>query len=153
VLAGFLSGTVELASERTIEDVIDQRWNFPEPETPVTTVIKPSGNVTSRFFRLFSRAPRIEIAWPLAWRRSGAHLDLDFAGDVGAVRESGSLMMSAGVSAGDQVAAVPPGAGTQVDDVVGAAGWFLRRARRPGPCCPDRAGFRARPTAGCLSRW
>ena len=32
--------------------------DLPEPETPVTTVITPSGKVTSRFLRLFAFAPR-----------------------------------------------------------------------------------------------
>ena len=45
--------------------------DFPDPETPVTTVITPSGNVTSRFLRLFSFAPRIVSAAPFACRRSG----------------------------------------------------------------------------------
>ena len=35
--------------------------DFPEPLTPVTTVITDSGNLTSIPFRLFSRAPRISI--------------------------------------------------------------------------------------------
>src|ERR1700722_3760358 len=43
--------------------------DFPEPETPVTTVSRPSGIETSTFFRLWPCAPRMAIALPLGERR------------------------------------------------------------------------------------
>ena len=45
--------------------------DFPEPDTPVTTMKSPSGNLTSMFFRLFARAPSTSIALPFELRRSG----------------------------------------------------------------------------------
>src|SRR6266851_3338376 len=45
------------------------RVDLPEPETPVTTVSRPRGRVTSTSFRLFARAPRIWMALPLGLRR------------------------------------------------------------------------------------
>ncbi len=42
---------------------------LPEPETPVTATKRASGNVTSTFLRLCSRAPRITSDWPLPRRR------------------------------------------------------------------------------------
>ena len=45
------------------------RVDFPEPETPVTAVITPSGNRTSMFLRLCSRAPRTTSALPEPVRR------------------------------------------------------------------------------------
>ena len=44
--------------------------DLPEPETPVTATILPSGTSASMFFRLFSRAPRIQMLLPLPSRRS-----------------------------------------------------------------------------------
>ena len=38
---------------------------LPEPETPVTATKRASGNVTSTFLRLCSRAPRTTSDWPL----------------------------------------------------------------------------------------
>ena len=37
---------------------------FPEPETPVTHINSPSGNLTFTFFKLFSTAPFTSIALP-----------------------------------------------------------------------------------------
>ena len=45
------------------------RVDFPEPDTPVTTVSNPTGNGTSMFFRLLARAPRTVSNFPLAARR------------------------------------------------------------------------------------
>ena len=42
---------------------------FPEPDTPVTQVITPSGTSTSMFFRLFSFAPLI-VRYPVGFLRS-----------------------------------------------------------------------------------
>ena len=44
--------------------------DLPEPLTPVTAVSTPSGMLTSMFFRLFSRAPRMTIS-PLQRRAAG----------------------------------------------------------------------------------
>ena len=46
------------------------RVDFPEPDTPVTTVKVPSGNFTDRFFRLCSDAPVISKTLPLPARLS-----------------------------------------------------------------------------------
>ncbi len=87
----------------------------------MTTVMTPSGKVTSRFLRLFSRAPRMAMALPLVWRRSGRISICNFAGDVGAGERVGRLHDVGGRALGDQAAAVASGAGAEVDDVVGAA--------------------------------
>src|SRR5580704_16675962 len=42
--------------------VSNARLDLPEPETPVTTVIALCGIVKSRFFRLWTRAPRTRIS-------------------------------------------------------------------------------------------
>src|SRR5256885_3654561 len=44
--------------------------DFPEPETPVTTVITPSGKVTSTLRRLLAFAPSTVTALPLVARGS-----------------------------------------------------------------------------------
>ena len=44
--------------------------DFPEPETPVTTVNTPNGNFTFIFFKLFSLAPTTSIKLPLPFLRS-----------------------------------------------------------------------------------
>jgi len=44
--------------------------DLPDPLTPVTAVSTPSGIVTSMFFRLFSRAPRITSSPLSAGRRA-----------------------------------------------------------------------------------
>ena len=44
--------------------------DLPEPETPVTTTNKPSGNATSMFFRLLARAPMTLMALPFGERRT-----------------------------------------------------------------------------------
>ena len=41
------------------------RVDFPDPETPVTTVINPIGNFGFIFFKLFSRAPKTDMNFPL----------------------------------------------------------------------------------------
>ncbi len=45
------------------------RLDLPEPDTPLTTTNWPSGISTSRFCRLFSRAPLISSDFPLLDRR------------------------------------------------------------------------------------
>ena len=51
--------------------------DFPEPETPVTAINFPSGNLTDTFLRLFSLAPLTSIKRPLPTRRSvGTGIDL-----------------------------------------------------------------------------
>ncbi len=42
---------------------------LPEPDTPVTQVNKPKGMRTSKFFRLFSRAPNTSSHLPFVRRR------------------------------------------------------------------------------------
>ena len=73
--------------------------DLPEPETPVTTVITPSGNTTSRFFRLFSRAPRTVMALPFGLRRSGSMAMCWRPEMYAPVRDAGEFMISAGVPA------------------------------------------------------
>ena len=71
---------------------------FPEPETPVTTVMIPSGISTSIFLRLCSLAPFI-VSQPVGCLRSfgtGMHsLPLRYW----PVMESGQAMISSGVPA------------------------------------------------------
>ena len=45
------------------------RLDLPEPEMPVTQINSPSGNFTSIFRRLFSRAPLTVRKLPLPVRR------------------------------------------------------------------------------------
>jgi hypothetical protein len=43
--------------------------DFPDPDTPVTAIMQPSGKVTSMSDRLFSLAPRTTTLWPVPGRR------------------------------------------------------------------------------------
>ena len=72
---------------------------FPEPDTPVTATNSPNGNSTLIFFRLFSEAPVILIAFPLPLRRSfGTGIDF-FPERYFPVKEFSSLATSSGVPA------------------------------------------------------
>src|ERR1019366_7843157 len=87
--------------------------DLPEPETPVTTTIMPSGIATSMFFRLCTRAPQKRIT------RRG---DLEFAPQVA----GGERVVALGHQRGQRafkndVPTVLARAGTQVHDVVGGA--------------------------------
>jgi hypothetical protein len=49
--------------------------DFPEPLTPVTAMKTPSGMVTSRFLRLFCRAPRMTSLFsPIGRRIAGTSI-------------------------------------------------------------------------------
>ena len=50
-------GVVEYAGRGAVEGVVDRGWDFPDPDTPVTQVIRPAGISTSMPARLFPRAP------------------------------------------------------------------------------------------------
>jgi hypothetical protein len=52
--------------------------DLPDPLTPVTAVSRPSGILTSMFFRLFSRAPRMTSS-PFSAGRRAAGVGIDRA--------------------------------------------------------------------------
>src|ERR1700682_2945771 len=79
--------------------------DFPEPETPVKTVILRRGMSTEMFLRLFSRAPR---TWMVPKRS-----DSEDEGDMG-LRNSGGMIERKVVTSPDQ--RCPTG-------VLGAPGW------------------------------
>ena len=95
-------------------------------ETPVTTVSRPSGNSTSMFFRLCSRAPRtisllaVGLAALARARRSRRAPERYCP-----VSEPALRAMSRRRARGDQFAAEPSGAGAEVDHVVGALDGLL----------------------------
>ena len=95
--------------------------DLPEPETPVTTVMTPSGKWAVRCWRLCARG--VFDGDPFAGKRArvGTGDDFDFAGEVLAGERSGfghDVLRRAG---GDEQAAITPGAGAEVEHVVGVA--------------------------------
>ena len=92
---------------------------LPLPETPVTAVNVPSGNVTSRSLRLCSRAPLTTSCLPLPFRRSFGIGTVALAAEVGAGDRArlGEDRLERPV--GDDLAAVLPRPGPDVDDPVG----------------------------------
>src|SRR5882762_5368162 len=68
VRGGRFGRAIEFLRERAIKNVVTS-VDLPEPETPVTTVSRPSGSVMSTSLRLLALAPRICIALPLGLRR------------------------------------------------------------------------------------
>ena len=58
------------SAPRRLKSTSLTREDFPEPETPVTTVKVPRGKVTSMCRRLFSAAPMTFRNFPLPVRRS-----------------------------------------------------------------------------------
>ena len=126
--------------------------DFPEPETPVTTVITPSGNVTSRFLRLFSLAPRIVIAAPLCWRRSGRISICTLPEMYAPVSESGLAHDFFRRAVGHQPAAVAARAGAKIDHVIGAADGFFVVLHDQHGVAQIAQIFQRRQAAGPLSR-
>jgi hypothetical protein len=93
--------------------------DLPEPETPVTATSSPSGNATSRFFRLFARAPRCDLL-PFGASRRSAGTAIDFSPERYLPVSDRSYFRSALDRAlGDDLAAVLAGARPEVDHVVG----------------------------------
>ena len=94
--------------------------DLPEPETPVTTVITPSGNVTSRFLRLFSFAPRIVSAAPFGVPPLRPHRNRYPARNVRPgqrIRIAHDLFRRA---VRHQAPAMPPRARPQIDHIIRA---------------------------------
>ncbi len=72
---------------------------LPEPDTPVTATNSPKGNSTEIFFKLFSVAPVILMAFPFPFRRSVGTGILFLPDRYCPVKESSSAATSAGVPA------------------------------------------------------
>ena len=101
--------------------------DLPDPLTPVTAVSVPSGIVTSMFFRLFARAPRITIS-PLSARTPRRVASESTARRAGRRRSATRWPFSSsssGCTLEDHVPAVLARARTEVDDVVGRANRLL----------------------------
>ena len=95
--------------------------DFPEPDTPVTTVNNPSGRVTSTSFKLLACAPRIWIVLPFGLRRFDWHGNFDGARKIAPgqrLRSGSDFLWLAG---GNQVASGITGARSKVDNIIGAA--------------------------------
>ena len=97
------------------------REDLPEPETPVTTTNFPRGTATSRFLRLFSRAPRMTTSVAVSGAAGLGGGDAAPAGEVGAGDALLTVEDGAQRSLGDDVAAVAACFGAEVDNVVGGA--------------------------------
>ena len=102
---------------RTLYRVSMTSVDFPEPDTPVTQVITPSGIATSTFFRLFSDAPMMRQKLfrlaPLFRHRDG-----EFSGKVPAGEGGGILHDLRRRPLGHHLAAMHPGPRPHVDDMV-----------------------------------
>ena len=95
---------------------------LPEPQTPVTTVMTPSGKRAVMFCRLCSRAPfdGDPFAGERARRQRGAGCRCRRE-RYWPVSDAGHAMMCCGRAFGDDVAAEFAGAGAEVEDIVGVA--------------------------------
>ena len=94
--------------------------DLPDPLTPVTVIRTPSGISTSMSFRLFSRAPLMTIDPRVVGRRVLRRFDRQLALQVGAGQRSVAVRQQIRRRAlEDQLAAVLPRAGTEIDHVVG----------------------------------
>ena len=68
--------------EQAIQDFVDEGVDFPEPLTPVTAVNTPRGIVTSTFWRLFARAPRITHFAAERRPSSAGRIDLSLSAEI-----------------------------------------------------------------------
>src|ERR1700733_2040212 len=96
--------------------------DFPEPETPVTTVMSPSGSVTSIFFRLWPCAPRIAMDFPLGLRRVSGTAIFTLPERYWPVRDAGLAAISAGAPAATRYPPAFPGPGPRATPTLGAPG-------------------------------
>ena len=93
--------------------------DLPAPDTPVTATSTPSGNATSMFLRLCSRAPfTVSHALRLA-ALAQAPRCARCPTRKRPVSDAGFALSSSGRALGDDAAAQAPGARAEVDDVVG----------------------------------
>ena len=76
VRAGALARAVEVVRRAALRGFALMSDDLPEPDTPVTATNMPSGNATSMFLRLFSRAPLDEQPLAVAGAPLRGHRDL-----------------------------------------------------------------------------
>ena len=124
VRAGFLARTIELAGERAIEDVIDERRFAGAGDAGDNRHHAERKHDVEILEIVLARA---EDGDGFAVRAAplGKHGDPLASGDVGAGERGGRVHDLGRRAAGDQLAAVTAGAGAEVDDVVGAANGFF----------------------------
>ena len=98
---------------------------MPEPETPVTTVMTPSGKFDGEVLEVV--AAGAFDGDPLAGERARheAVEGGDFAGEVAAGEGAGRVHNVGGRAGGDDLTAESAGAGAEVEDVVGVADGFF----------------------------
>ena len=92
--------------------------DLPAPDTPVTATSTPSGNATSMFLRLCSRAP-LTFRNPCGLRRSAGTSMRSTPDRNFPVSDAGSAFSSSGVPSATTRPPRRPGARAEVDDVVG----------------------------------
>ena len=110
---------VQLVGQRRVEDVVDQAGLARAGHAGDPTK-QPSGNVTSTPLRLCSRAPLTTSSRPgVGSRRSFGDLDRHAAGQVGPGQRALALHQVLELAADDDLAAVLPRPGADVDDPVG----------------------------------
>ena len=97
------------------------RVDLPEPETPVTTVMTPSGKCAVTCWRLCAMASSTVIHLPVSGRGCGRATISILPARYWPVSEAGFGHDLCGRAVGDEVAAVLAGAGAEVEDVVGVA--------------------------------
>ena len=94
--------------------------DFPEPETPVTQTSNPSGRLSVRSLRLFSRAPRIRSVRLASGLRRLVRCDAcEPPGEIRAGDRAGLAEQSRDRARVDELAALAARAGPEVDHVVG----------------------------------
>ena len=116
------------------------RVDLPDPETPVTTVITPSGKVTSRFLRLFSFAPRMVSAVAIGVRGAPARISIESAPRC--TRRSRSPRLAHDFlrrSMRDQTPAMPARSRAKIDHIIGAANGFFIMLDDQNRIAQDRA--------------
>ena len=115
---GFVGGAIELARQRLVQDVVDER-GLARSAHAGHGVSTPSGIVTSMSLRLFARAPLIDDLAAVAVRRVRG---VSIAARRADTRRSATRCRPASSSAGVpwKITCPPcsPGARPEVDDVV-----------------------------------
>ena len=157
---------IEMPRQRAMQNVLDER-DLPDPDTPVTATNSPSGISTSRLRRLCSRAPSMRIDF----RASGGRRV--FGVGIASSPLKYLPVMDAAFridlvhrADGDDLAAVLPCPGAEIDDVIrGAHRLFVvldddhrvaeiaqaARASRAAARCRAGAG-RSTARRGCTTR-
>ena len=150
---GTVAGTVELASEDAVEDVVDQRRlaGAGHPGDRDEAAERERHRHVAQV--VLAGAAHHQLAAGGARAPDVGQLDAPLAGEVGAGERVTAGQQVLDRAGHDDLAAVLARTRPDVDDPVGRAGWCPRRARRRSGCCPGRAAGTSVSISRRLSRW